>query len=143
MPTNAPLRTHAHGSGAQHPQSCSPLHLPLTVDSTRTTIVVLSTSVSEHSVGDAIKIRDAVRSMGMPQSSMFGTPDRYEEKNIGFVMRYVCTLEGMVKVNVPESPEPELNAPSTSQSTDKKLNGGLVTNQSEAFSGRCRLVVMR
>ena len=81
--------------------------------------------------------------MGMPLSSMFGTPDRYEEKNVDFVIQYICRLEGTVKVNVPESLVPKLNAPSTTHSTHKKLNGGLVTSHSEDFSGRCRLVLLR
>ena len=82
--------------------------LPLTNDSARTTTTHISTTVSELSTGDAIKMRDTVKSVGMPQSSKFGTPDGYEEKNIDLVIQDICTLEVTVKVNVPESPQPKL-----------------------------------
>ena len=44
---------------------------------------------------------------------------------------------------VPEFPRPEMVTPPTTQSTDKKRKDRLVTNQSEAFSGRCKLVLWR
>ena len=68
---------------------------------------------------------------------MFGTPDRYEEKNIDSVIRYICPLEGTEQVNVPVSPNSMLIVSPTTQ----KRNDVGVTNQSEAPSGRCRLAL--
>ena len=31
-----------------------------------------------------------MRSTGVPESFVFGTPDRYEEKNIDFVIQFMC-----------------------------------------------------
>ena len=47
-----------------------------------------------------------------------------------------------MQVIVPELREPKLDTPQTRQSTDKKSNDGLVTNQSEASNKRCRLVAV-
>ena len=85
----------------------------------------------------------AVRDTGVPESSVLGMPDRHEEKSIDSMIQYICTLEETVQANVPEFPRPEMITPSTTQSTDKKRNDRLVTNQSEAFSGRCKLVLLR
>ena len=46
-----------------------------------------------------------------------------------------------MQVIVPVLPEPELSTPPTTQSTNRKRNDGLVAYQSEALSGRCRLVL--
>ena len=49
----------------------------------------------------------------------------------------MCKLRGTVQVTDPELLEPELDTPQTTQitqSTNKKSNDGLVTNQSEDFS---------
>ena len=64
-------------------------------------------------------------------------------KNIDFVIRCLCTLRGTVQRNVPESLERNLMDPSTTQSTDKKRNDGVDTNQSEACSARCKLALLR
>ena len=56
---------------------------------------------------------NAARDMGVPESSMFGTPDLYEEKNIGSVIQCIYTLGGAVQVNVPEFTGPKLGPPLT------------------------------
>ena len=71
---------------------------------------------------------------GVKQLYMFGTPDRYEEKNIDSVIRYICSLEGTEQVNVPVVPVSKLSEPPTTQ----KRNDVWVANQSETSSGRCR-----
>ena len=48
---------------------------------------------------------------GVQQFYMFGTPDRYEEKNIDSVIRYISSLEGTEQVNVPVLPESKLSGP--------------------------------
>ena len=74
---------------------------------------------------------------------MLGTPDRHEEKNVDSVIHCIYLLGGTVQVIVPEFPRPQMVTPPTTQSTDKMRNDRLVTNQSEAFSGRCKLVLWR
>ena len=37
----------------------------------------------------------------IPESFVFRTPDRYKTKNIDSGIRYICTLEGTVRVIVP------------------------------------------
>ena len=64
---------------------------------------------------------NAVRDTGVPESSVLGTSDRHEEKTIDSVIQYIYMLRRTVQVNVPR----------------------LITNQSEAFSGRCKLVLLR
>ena len=79
----------------------------------------------------------------MPESSVLGMTDRHEEKSIDSVIQYICMLEEAVQANVPEFLRPQMTYAPTTQSTDKKRNDRLVTNQSEAFSGRCKLVLLR
>ena len=76
-------------------------------------------------------------------SSVLGTTDRHEEKSIDSVIQYTCMLRKTVQVNVPEFPRPEMITPPPAQSTDNKLDDRLVTNHSEAISGRCKLVLLR
>ena len=74
---------------------------------------------------------------GVQQLNMFGTPDRYKEKSIDSVIRYICPLEGTEQVNVPVSPESKLIGSPTTQ----KRNDVGVTDQNEAPSVRYRPVL--
>ena len=59
----------------------------------------------------------------MPESFVFRTRDRYEEKNIDFVIQFMCNCRGTVQVIDRDLPEPELDTPQTTQTTqsiDKK-----------------------
>ena len=75
---------------------------------------------------------NAVKNMGVPESSVLVTTDRHEEKSTDSVIQCICMLEGTVQVNVPEFPRPEMTTPRTTQSADKKLDDRLVMNHSEA-----------
>ena len=74
---------------------------------------------------------------GVQQFYTFGTPDRYEEKNIDSVIRYICSLEGTEQGNVPVVPESKLSGSLTMQ----KRNDVWVASQCETSSGRCRQVL--
>jgi hypothetical protein len=77
---------------------------------------------------------DAARTLGVPESSMFGTPDLYEEKNLGAVVSSLYTLGGAVQVTCPEFTGPKLGvALSTASVTDTKRNVGLLTDQSGGY----------
>ena len=86
---------------------------------------------------------NAVRNTGVPESSVPGTTDRHEEESGDSGIQYICMLRGTVHVNVPEFPRPEMITPPTTQSTVNKRSDRLVTNQSEAISGRFKLVLLR
>ena len=87
---------------------------------------------------------NAVRDTGVPESSVLGTFVMHEEKkSIDSEIRCICMLGGTVQAIVPEFPRPEMTTPPTTQPTDKKRNDRLVTKQSAAFSGRCKLVLLR
>ena len=76
-----------------------------------------------------------MRSMGVPESFVFVTPDRYEEKNIDFAIQFMCKLRKTVQVTDPELLEPEMeNKPHRPRSLPtRRATMDLVTNQSEGF----------
>ena len=64
-----------------------------------------------------------MRSMGVQESFACGMLDRYEVKNIDIAIQVMCKLRGLVQVIDPELPEPKLDTPRTTQTTqsiDKK-----------------------
>jgi hypothetical protein len=77
---------------------------------------------------------DFARCVGVPESSMFGTPDLFEDKNIGSVVSCINTLGGAIQVNVPEYKGPKLGVALNTASTDKKRGGGLCTDMSAGFN---------
>ena len=64
---------------------------------------------------NAVRPMNATRDAGLPESSVRGTPDQYEEINLGSVARCVRALGGAVQVNVPEVKRPELGTSLTAQ----------------------------
>jgi len=78
---------------------------------------------------------NAARELGVPESAMFGTPDLYEEKNIGSVVTCIFQLGGAVQVSAPEFTGPKLGIALKSDSKDKKRDkGGLLTDMSAGFN---------
>lgn len=57
------------------------------------------------------RFTDAARDWGVPESSMFGTPDLYEAKNMTSVVRSLYTFGGAVQVHCPEFSGPKLGVP--------------------------------
>jgi hypothetical protein len=77
---------------------------------------------------------DAARTVGVRESSMFGTPDLYEAKNLGAVVSTLYTLGGAVQVTCPEFTGPKLGVVLTGASvTNPKRLVGLVTDQSGGY----------
>lgn len=70
---------------------------------------------------------NAARDIGVPESAMFGTPDLYEEKNMGSVMNCIYTFGGVVQVTCPEFTGPKLGVPVNVESKSKKREGGIAT----------------
>merc|ERR1719401_2762363 len=78
---------------------------------------------------------NAARDLGVPEASMFGTPDLYEEKNMGSVVNCIYTFGGAIQVSVPEFKGPKLGIALTDHvGADKKRGGGLLTDASAGFS---------
>jgi len=77
---------------------------------------------------------NAARELGVPESSMFGTPDLYEEKNIGSVVTCLFQLGGAIQVSTPEFKGPKFGlALNHADGKDKKRGSGLLTDMSSGF----------
>jgi len=76
------------------------------------------------------------RDTGVPESSMFSTPDLYEEKNMGSVVSALMAFGGAVQVACPNFKGPKLGVALTSSVEDAKRAGGLLTDQSAGYSGK-------
>jgi len=70
---------------------------------------------------------NAAREFGVPEGSMFGTPDLYEEKNMGSVIMCINTLGGVVQVEFPDFAGPKLGVPMSHHSKDTKRHVGPAT----------------
>jgi len=77
---------------------------------------------------------DAARGMGVPEASMFGTPDLYEEKNMGSVVNCINVLGGSIQVTVSEFKGPKLGIAINVESKDTKRGSGILTDMSAGFS---------
>merc|ERR1712157_411504 len=51
---------------------------------------------------------NAAREFGVPENAMFGTPDLYENKNIGSVVNCINVFAGVIQVKVPSFKGPKL-----------------------------------
>ncbi|CAK9004045.1 unnamed protein product [Durusdinium trenchii] len=65
------------------------------------------------------KFLNAARELGLPESSMFDTPDLYEEKNVDSVITCIYALGGAVQTVRPEFTGPKLGIPLIAQGKDK------------------------
>merc|ERR1712151_1486489 len=77
---------------------------------------------------------DAAREMGVPESSMFGTPDLYEEKHMGVVVTALSMFAGIIQVSCPDFKGPHLGVAVNTTVDDKSRGLGLVTDQTEAMN---------
>uniref|UniRef100_A0A7S4RVI9 Calponin-homology (CH) domain-containing protein n=1 Tax=Alexandrium monilatum TaxID=311494 RepID=A0A7S4RVI9_9DINO len=78
---------------------------------------------------------NAARELGVPESAMFGTPDLFEEKNMGSVVNCIYTLGGAIQVTCPDFAGPALGIAMTAERKDKKrVSQGLLTDQSSGFA---------
>jgi len=76
---------------------------------------------------------NAARAWGVPESSMFGTPDLYEEKNMGSVIKCIDQFGGAVQVHCPEFTGPKLGVAISIASHDAKRDISACTDQNEAM----------
>ena len=84
---------------------------------------------------------NAVRNTGVPESSVLASTDMHEEKGIDSVIQYTCIVRRNGASE--RSRVSETRDDYSTQPTDNKLDDRLVTNHSEAISGRCKLVLLR
>jgi len=80
---------------------------------------------------------NAARDMGVPESQMFGTPDLYEDKNMGTVVTGIFAYGGAIQVAMP-SFTPVLGIAMV-ESKDAKREGGLCTDMSGGLSGKMEI----
>mmetsp|Transcript_96353 Transcript_96353/g.176683 ORF Transcript_96353/g.176683 Transcript_96353/m.176683 type:complete len:763 (-) Transcript_96353:24-2312(-) len=76
--------------------------------------------------------KNAARELGVPETSLFGTTDLFEEKNMESVLRCVCMFAGVVQVVCPEFSGPFLG-PAIRPNTKEKKRASL-GGQSSATS---------
>jgi len=69
----------------------------------------------------------ATRNLGVPEMSMFATPDLYENKNMGSVINTIYQLGGVVQVSVPEFKGPHIGVAIDVSIEDAKRAGGVAT----------------
>jgi hypothetical protein len=77
---------------------------------------------------------NAARDMGVPESQMFGTPDLYEDKNMGTVVTGLFAYGGAIQVAMPDF-NPKLGVAMV-ESKDTKRTGGLCTDASGGFAAK-------
>lgn len=75
---------------------------------------------------------NAARELGVPESSLFSTPDLDEEKNMGSVVNCICAFGGAVQASCPDFRGPKFGVKLTSGVNDTKRNVGSLT---DIFSG--------
>jgi len=81
---------------------------------------------------------DAARTMGVPETSLFGTPDLYEEKNMGSVITCIYTYGGAIQVKLPDF-TPKLGTPLNTESKSSKRDKGLITDTSAGYSANMQV----
>merc|ERR1712151_1362745 len=75
----------------------------------------------------------AARELGVSESSMFGTPDLYEDKNMGSVIDCLYAFGGAVQVACPEFTGPKLGHAQNVEAKTAKRGSALCTNQYESM----------
>merc|ERR1712110_1122141 len=76
----------------------------------------------------------AAREIGVAESSMFGTPDLYEDKNMGTVIDSLYAFGGTVQARVPSFTGAKLGvAVAHKDDKDQKRPGTTATSQYEAM----------
>merc|ERR1740116_186491 len=75
------------------------------------------------------------RDIGMNESSMFSTPDLFEEKNMAIVVTFLYTFGGYVQSNVPEYAGPKIGVAVKAEVEDESRGIGLITDQTNVYQG--------
>eukprot|EP00929_Paragymnodinium_shiwhaense_P068539 TRINITY_DN3448_c0_g1_i3.p1 TRINITY_DN3448_c0_g1~~TRINITY_DN3448_c0_g1_i3.p1 ORF type:complete len:463 (+),score=135.91 TRINITY_DN3448_c0_g1_i3:70-1458(+) len=77
---------------------------------------------------------NAARELGVAESDMFGTPDLYENKNMGSVVSTLFAFGGAIQVSCPGFSGPKLGIANASDGKDTKREGPMAT-QSGGYAG--------
>lgn len=70
--------------------------------------------------------------MGVPESGMFGTPDLYEDKNMGSVVKCIYLYGGAIKSAMPDFTGPKLGIAAV-ENKDAKRQHGICVDSSGGF----------
>lgn len=81
------------------------------------------------------KFLGMARGIGMNESSMFSTPDLFEEKNMAIVVTFLYTFGGVVQANLPEYTGPKIGVAVNAEVDDESRGIGLITDQTNVYQG--------
>jgi len=81
------------------------------------------------------KFLKMARDIGMKESSMFSTPDLFEEKNMAIVVTFLYTFGGVVQANLPEYTGPKIGVAVKAEVEDESRGIGLITDQTNVYQG--------
>merc|ERR1712242_186644 len=81
------------------------------------------------------KFLGMARGIGMNESSLFSTPDLFEEKNMAIVVTALFTFGGFVQAKVPEYTGPKIGVAVKAEVADGSRGIGLITEQTNVFQG--------
>merc|ERR1711957_826601 len=88
-----------------------------------------------HQMENITHFLDFAREAGVPESSVFGTPALYEDRDMNSVIAGIFAFGGAVQVKYPEFSGPKLGVPIHVASTDQKREGLMCTDQNAAMQG--------
>merc|ERR1712113_93259 len=78
------------------------------------------------------QFQQVAREWGVPESSLFGTPDLYEGKNMGSVIKCIYAFGGAVKQSRPQYTGPAIGIVAV-ESHDVKRDLGMCTDTTEGM----------
>jgi len=81
------------------------------------------------------KFLGMAREIGMAESSMFSTPDLFEEKNMAIVVTFLYNFGGVVQANLPEYNGPKIGVAVKAEVVDESRGIGLITDQTAVYQG--------
>jgi len=81
------------------------------------------------------KFLGMARDIGMNESSMFSTPDLFEEKNMAIVVTFLYTFGGYVQTAVPDYAGPKIGVAVKADVADESRGIGLITDQTNVYQG--------
>lgn len=99
---------------------------------------VNTSSLAFKQMENIVYFMNAARDMGVPETSLFGTPDLYEEKNMGSVVTCIYTYGGATQVKLPDF-SPKLGTPLNTESKSTKREKDLITDTSAGYSANMQV----
>merc|ERR1719145_165098 len=96
---------------------------------------VSNSSMPFNQMENIKKFLGMARGIGMNESSMFSTPDLFEEKNMAIVVTFLFAFGGFVQAKIPEYTGPTIGVAMKAEVSDVGRNIGLITDQTAVYQG--------